>query len=88
MPCFFQKHGEMITTPSSVFEIDQRNHDFIFWDSFTTLILPSGTVSYVCKPFNGINSSVEKFKTMHAYQNDLLQYFEYLRRQIYIRAAW
>ena len=61
MPCFFQKHGETITTPSSVFEIEQRIPDVNFWDSFTRSILLSGTLQYVRRVFYGINPAVEEF---------------------------
>ena len=60
MPCFSQKHGETITTPSPVFKIEQRNPDFILRESFTMSILLLGTPSYVHRAFDGIIPSVEK----------------------------
>ncbi len=61
MPCFFQKHGETITTPSSVLETEQRIRDSILWGSFTRSILLSGILPYVQRVIDGKNPAVGKF---------------------------
>ena len=60
MPCFSQKHGEMTATPSPLFKIEQRKHNFILKDFSETSVLLSGTVSFDHRAFDGVITFFKK----------------------------